>query len=305
MYKTPIQKLKKISALYNADIRIKRDDLIQEFGGGNKVIKNKYIFDNALQNNANATVTAGGIQSNHCRVVALLSARYGMRCKIIIHGDEQREDVLRGNHLIMKLAGADLIYCKKKEVKSTMDDTMQNLKNKGYKPYYIYGGGHNLHGAISYFEHFKYSVEESRWLPDHIVLPSGTGTTQAGIVYGVQRLEMSIKVHGISVARKKNKGIIGVKEGTDWLNNHFRTKLFTEINFYDDYLAGGYEQYNVHLIDSIKKMLVKEGILLDPVYSGKAFWGLQGLINNQIISEKSKVLFWHTGGLYNLLSNNI
>lgn len=282
------------------DIRVFRDDLYPFLGGGNKGRKMNIVSNEILSNGYDSVVTTGGIQSNHCRVTALACAQNGWKCRLILHGSEQGFYNHKGNALIMRMCGADAQFVKPQDIGIAMDKAIEELKNEGYSPYYLYGGGHNKAGVEAYMEAVNELHEElgQNNQPDHIFLASGTGSTQAGILLGLEKVGWNnTKVHGISVARKNIRGIEGVLEATHFINPKFNT---SKILFYDDFLFGGYGQYNGELEKFTYDVAEKTGIILDTTYTGKAFYGMMELIRKNNL--KGNILFWHTGGLLNLMS---
>jgi len=282
------------------NLTICRDDLFPNFYGGNKARKIIFIEKEIITNNNNAIVTTGGIQSNHCRVAALLCAKNGWKCKLILHGDEKQFYNQKGNALIMRLCGAEFQFVRPEEIGPTMDKTMEELKNKGYSPYYLYGGGHNKAGVQAYIEATKelYTDLGSNNQPDHIFLASGTGSTQAGILLGLEEIGWgSTKVYGISVARKRERGITSVIESIHFIKKEFDV---AKILFYDDFLFGGYGNYNDVLKDFTYDVAKNTGIILDTTYTGKSFYGMMELIKKDKLN--GNILFWHTGGLLNVLA---
>ncbi len=273
-------------------------DLYLPYLGGNKARKIINIQKEIVSQKANAIVTTGGIQSNHCRVAALASAQNGWKCVLILHNNSNEQTKLSGNYLIMKMAGAETIFSPLDGISQLMDESMTRLKQKGYTPYYLYGGGHNKPGVEAYinttFELFK----KIDTIPDHIFLASGTGSTQAGILLGLYKLGLhkKVKVHGISVGRNYMKGVNGIKEGLSFFN----LSNSSDIYFYDDYLMGGYGAAKKELTPFLNDVAKETGILTDSTYSGKAFYGMIDLIKKESLS--GNFLFWHTGGLLNLLS---
>ena len=289
------------------NILVFRDDLYPFLGGGNKGRKMDAIAKDVLLQNANALVTTGGFQSNHCRAVAVFSAQYKMKCTLVLHGSKEAFEKQSGNAKIMRLSGADIVFVEEaNQIGKVMDDAMKQYENKGFKPYYIWGGGHTLEGGLAYIEAIKelkkYS-EQNNCFPDYIFHASGTGSTQSGIMTGLDKYGFeSTKVIGISVGRKSEPASKIVDEFYKELCNHYNIKcLKRESIVLDEYLMGGYGKFN----DELKKLSlnsIKEyGFTLDTCYSGKAFYGMLDYIEKNKINNKN-ILFWHTGGIFNFLA---
>lgn len=267
--------------------------------GGNKARKIEYL-EKKIKPQFNAIVTTGGIQSNHCRVTALMCAKNNWKCTLILHGNKEKFYQEKGNALIMRMCGAETRFVNAQDIGSAMDKAMGDLKKEGYSPYYLYGGGHNKNGVEAYVEAIKelQEVLGKNNPPDHIFLASGTGSTQAGILLGLEKFGWSsTRVHGISVARKKQKGTESILEAIHFIKKDFDT---SRIHFYDDFIFGGYGVCTKELEDFIFKIAKKSGVILDTTYTGKAFYGMMEIINKE--NYKGNILFWHTGGLLNLMA---
>ena len=301
---TRLEESRIISKYLRIKLFFKRDDLYPVAGGGNKARKLDYILKNKVKKKYNAIVTAGSDQSNHIRATALYSSMLGWKTICIIHDNCPKK--YEGNLKIAGLAGAELRFVNKNDVKASMDIAMEDLRLKGFNPLYIWGGGHCLEGAYAYF---KAVHELKRQLgsvtPDFIFLASGTGTTQAGIEIGVRRFLPGCQVIGISIARKKERGKDAVLSSMNELNSFIANPVSNtdEIVFDDAWIGNSYGLVYPEMIKTIKWTAKSEGILLDPTYTGKAFHALVEYVRNGFVKENSKVVFWHTGGLLNLLSS--
>lgn len=219
MSETPVIFLKSISKILEINIYVKHDDLYPLPGGGSKARKLNYILNEDVRKNYNAIVTAGSNQSNHLRATALWAAKLGWKIICVIHDNEP--NIYEGNLKIVKLTGAELRFVQKIEVKEAMDKAMLDLSNEGYKPFYIWGGGHCVEGALAYYEAVKELKGQLMDVdPDFLFLASGTGTTQAGIEIGVRRFIPGCKVIGISVAREKTRGKRAILESMNVLNTY-------------------------------------------------------------------------------------
>jgi D-cysteine desulfhydrase len=305
MSETPVIFLKSISKILEINIYVKHDDLYPLPGGGSKARKLNYILNEDVRKNYNAIVTAGSNQSNHLRATALWAAKLGWKIICVIHDNEP--NIYEGNLKIVKLTGAELRFVQKIEVKEAMDKAMLDLSNEGYKPFYIWGGGHCVEGALAYYEAVKELKGQLMDVdPDFLFLASGTGTTQAGIEIGVRRFIPGCKVIGISVAREKTRGKRAILESMNVLNTYLCNPINVpdNIEFDDNWIGNGYEGTYPELIDTIKWAAKTEGLILDPTYTGKAFHALKMYANNGIIKPNSNVVFWHTGGLLNLMATH-
>ena len=284
-----------------------RDDLFPFLYGGNKARKALEYERTLKQNGYNAIVTTGGIQSNHCRVMSLLAAKNQWDCHIVFHGSKERFETEAGNALIVKRTNTTYEFVDPSEISNEMDNAMNSFVREGKKPFYVTGGGHDLAGGIAYIkatEELAEKIQRNHIHIDRIFLPTGTGSTQAGIVTGLEKCGLNnVEVIGISVARKRERATEVTTEFTSMLFEHFSLNLplSNKINISDDYLLGGYEGTTKDVQKWLQEITKSCGILFDTTYSGKALWGMKELIrkNNW---ENDNNLFWHTGGLMNILA---
>lgn len=295
MYKTPICNL--INTYCNNKIFIKRDDLMPFSFGGNKVRKVLSFFNELENQDCDTIVTYGSSSSNHCRVVANLASSRELRC-IIISPIETSKTTY--NNKMMELFGAEIVICKVSDVKNTIERILKKLTDSGNKPYFIQGGGHGNLGTKAYIEAYEeiraFELKNDFYF-DYIFHTSGTGTTQAGLVCGQLINKDQRQIIGISNARKNP---YGSKVILDSVNSYMQSiglenVSLDAINFIDDYVLDGYGTYNNEILETIKEVLIQEGIPLDTTYTGKGFWGMKEYIKRNQITRKN-ILFIHTGG---------
>lgn len=292
---TPIQKIQE--DLNGNSFFIKREDLIGISFGGNKARKAVLFFEDIKQKKADCIVTYGSSSSNHCRIIANIAAASKIPCCII---SPIENNVVTFNSKLIDIFGAKVINCEVKDVRKTIERVLEDLKYKGYNPYFIQGGGHGNIGTQAYvnaYQEIKKYEEENKIFFDYIFHASGTGTTQAGLVCGKIIHHDCRNIIGISIARKNPYGAQVVLDSiNEYLQeNGFETINKSEVDFIDDYIVHGYGTYNKDIIDTIKDVLLNEGIPLDPTYTGKAYWGMKDFIINNNITRKN-ILFIHTGG---------
>lgn len=288
-----------LSAALGVQLWIKQDDQFPGAGGGSKVRKLRAILNEAEQGGCNALVTTGSASSNHARAAALLAAARGWKASIVIH--EREPSVWPANLRLVHLGGAKISFCERSMLPSAMESAMEEMRDSGLRPCYIWGGGHTPAGGRAFRDAAKELANqcaEQKVRPDYIVVASGTGTTHGGLHAGAAETLPDTTVIGISVAHKRAAGVQRVQDALRMLEIEGAER----IEFYDDFLAGGYGQSDVEQAETIRWAARTEGLLLDPIYTGKAFHGLRRLINIGRIAPGSNVVFWHTGGLINLLS---
>ena len=286
------------------DMKIVRDDLYPGTGGGNKCRKAEEYENDIERKGCNALVTTGGVQSNHCRAIALLAARKGWRCHIVYHGSKERFEHERGNALLVRMSGASTEFVEAEQIGPTMDDAMNQFIVEGFNPYYVTGGGHDLPGGTAYvkaMQELKSACTQQGWIPDYIFLASGTGSTHGGIIVGnIINGWNNTKIIGISVARHKERAEYVIRDFIQKLTGHYNiTAPDDAVIVTDDYLFGGYEGYTVEMKDTLLNVTRNTGLVFDTTYSGKALYGMMDIVRSYGL-EKSNILFWHTGGLLNI-----
>lgn len=267
----------------NIHVDIKRDDMIHPFISGNKWRKLKYTIEKAQKENCDHLITFGGAWSNHILATACLSASLGFKSTAYIRGEQIENPVLQ----LCKLFGMSLIFTDRDNYKNKRT-LFESNHDDDLKAFFIDEGGYSNEGA-------KGCEEIMLDLPhhyDHIFCACGTGATLAGIAKGAQENQKQATVHGIPVL----KGGGFILEAV-----HSIYPELTNIELHLDYHFGGYAKTKPELIEFIKSFCASTGILIEPVYTGKAFYALMDLIEKDIISPGSKVLIVHTGGLTGIL----
>lgn len=301
---TPLQECGRIGAGLGVHLLMKRDDLLPIAGGGSKLRKVLRILRMA-DRPFDALVTTGGTQSNHARVVAILAAQNGWRCRLVLHGDPNEAASPSGNLLLMLLAGAEVEIVEPDRIAEEMASAVSSLARAGARPLEIPGGGHSLAGALSYADAVAEAAEQLQGaVPDFIVHASGTGATQAGILAGCAAKGWMTRVIGVSVARRNPRGRSIVCTMKDEAADAIGVTVGDErVEFLDEWVGDGYEHASKDVLATIRSVATTEGIMLDPTYTGKAFLALRDLVQRGVIPSSSRVLFWHTGGLLNLISS--
>jgi len=307
-FPTPIEHLKNISKyLGGPNIFIKRDDCTGLATGGNKTRKLEFLIPDAIKNKAELVVTVGAVQSNHARQTAAACTLMGLKCLIILEQrvkDPPEVYMNSGNVFLDKLYGADIKICPKNEnFLEYYEKIVEDLKSKGTNVYFIPGGGSNSIGALGYVECLNEIIKENnKYNFSHIVHATGSSGTQAGLLAGRKYFNCNIPVTGICIRYDKvtqiNRVYTEAKRACEKLQCNILDK--SEVIVYDEYIGPGYGEPSDSMIEATKLLAKKEAILLDPVYSGKGFAGLIGLIKNKKYKKNDNVLFIHTGGAVSL-----
>lgn len=294
MFNTVIHRLR--DNFYGNNLYMKRDDLIPLYFGGNKVRKAALFFKDLADKNRDWVVTYGSISSNHCRVVANIAASKGIGCTIV---SPPANDSVGFNRRLAALLGARVVTCPLEAVKETIAATLAALSDAGFQPYFIPGGGHGELGVeayvLAYQEICAYEHDNGVFF-DYIFLASGTGATQAGLVCGQLLRGDQREIIGVSIARKNPAGAQVVRDSiASYMLGRGAPPGLKRLSFVDDYVLAGYGSYNEEIITLIKAILLREGVPLDVIYTGKAFWGMRQYIRQWGITGKN-ILFIHTGG---------
>ena len=303
---TPLEEAKRLTdAVGGPGIYFKRDDLTGIGLGGNKVRKLEYIIGGALAEDADTLVVCGGYQSNMARIATAMANRVGLKTVLVLGGlpDEPRPAV--GNLLLDHLLGAEIEYVDtvpRWDFGSSVNDVAEDLRRRGRRPYVLPLGGSSPEGMAGYVNATLEMVDQ---FSDHLIQPSrvfvaiGSGGTYGGLVLGSMNINPSCEVVGISVSRKaeylKDKIPQQISNAADLLRLD-NVPEAGDLSIYDEYVGGGYGELTDGACEAIRLVAETEGVLLDPVYSGKCMAGLLDLIRKGEIAENEKVVFIHTGG---------
>ena len=308
---TPLEYLENLTNhLGCPQIYIKRDDCTGLAFGGNKSRKLEFLIGDAVENNADVVITAGAVQSNHCRQTAAAATKFGMECIIVAKPSWSKE--YNGNLFLDELLGARLVLIEDDEEaldqggKLSMEDTIENLmvdlKKEGKNPYYIPVGGSNSIGSLGYISMTMEMISQANEMGIEIgsmVAASGSGGTQTGMILGSDVEKSGIQAVGMGISSDASVVIPKLTELCNQTSDYYGLGLNYEekdIIFNDNYIGEGYGIPSEEMIEAVKLLARKEGIILDPVYSGKAFAGMVDLIKKGYFDKSKAVVFIHTGG---------
>jgi D-cysteine desulfhydrase family pyridoxal phosphate-dependent enzyme len=296
---TKIEKLPRLSALLNGpELLIKRDDQTGLAFGGNKTRKLEYLLADALSHGATKVLTTGATQSNHCRQTAAAAARCGLACTLVLVGPQPERST--SNLFLDQLLGAEIIWTEKDSRDLTLRNVYLSAEKAGEVPYLIPYGGSNALGAYAYliaFEELETQLKDD--IPDWIVFASSSGGTQAGLWLGTLLSKSKTKLMGISVDEPETILRDHIYRICEELKDALGLTLELDKNnilVNDSYLGQGYGIMHEGDREAIHLFAEEEGILLDPVYTGRAAGGMVDLIRAGFFPPEEKVLFWHTGG---------
>ncbi len=304
---TPIEKLTRLSAeLGGPTIYVKRDDLLGLMGGGNKTRKLEFLVADALSQGADTLITCGAVQSNHCRLTLAAAVKEGMKCRLVL--EERVEGSYNpeasGNNFLFRLLGVEKIKVVPggSNMMKEMQDVADGVAAEERKAYIIPGGGSTPIGATGYVacaEEILAQAFEKGLNIDHIVCASGSAGTHAGLVAGFYGNNSNIPVIGVNVSRTKNEQEELVYDLVKSTAAHvvIKSSIPREaVVCFDEYVGPGYSLPTPEMVEAVRMLAMTEGILLDPVYTGKAMSGLIDLIRKGYFSKDENVLFVHTGG---------
>jgi D-cysteine desulfhydrase family pyridoxal phosphate-dependent enzyme len=295
---TTIEELPRLSeALRGPRLLVKRDDQTGLAFGGNKTRKLEFLLGEAREQGAKTLITGGAIQSNHCRQTAAAAARFGFNCILVLTGDKPQH--ASGNLLLDQLFGAQIVYvADRKDRDSILQETFDRAASDGKEPYLVPYGGSNPTGALGYAFAMRELIDQNA-SADWIVFATSSGGTHAGLLLGQRIFGFSGKILGISI-----------DESEEWLKQEVSTlasatseKVGERIEFTPadvlvnaDYCDAGYGVVTEREREAIQLFAQYEGLLLDPVYTGRAAAGMIDLIRKGFFKNSETVIFLHTGG---------
>jgi D-cysteine desulfhydrase len=305
--KTPIEKLSRLSAeLGGPSIYMKRDDLLGLAGGGNKTRKLEFLVAEALQQGADTLITCGAVQSNHCRLTLAAAVKEGLKCRLVL--EERVPGSYRpeagGNNFLFHLLGVEKItvVAGGSDMMAAMQQVADEVAGEGRKAYVIPGGGSTPLGATGYVacaQEIQSQTFDLGINVDRVVCASGSAGTHAGLVTGFYGNNSNIPVSGINVSRSKNEQeqlvYELVKETAGHVGIHSDIPA-QAVRCYDEYVGPGYSLPTAEMAEAVRMLAGLEGILMDPVYTGKAMAGLIDLVRKGTFKKEENILFVHTGG---------
>ena len=314
---TKIVELKKLSAMAGGTARIflKRDDQTGSEFGGNKVRKLEYLLTDAINKGCNLLITCGGIQSNHCRATVAVATQMGMKSAVLLRISEQPP--VRGNYFLDLLMGADVKFCTRDEYRDHRSEIMQKMADEyaaqGYKPYVIPEGASNEIGTLGYFNCMNEITKQEKELGitfDTVVVATGSGGTVAGLhlanmVNGLGKRVIGMAVcdnveYFTNISDHISKGAFALLPNKKSVVPMEEWRGRIEIN--DGYVGIGYALSRPEELEFIKTVARTEGVVLDPVYTGKAMYGVWNELKEggNLRGKAKNILFIHTGGIFGL-----
>ncbi len=289
----------RLSDELGVQLYIKRDDLTESIGSGNKIRKLEYLLHEAVHKKADTLVSCGGIQSNHCRAVAWAAAKNGLDCVLALRGEKSVE--IDGNLLLDRILGADTRFFSVQDFKDiqTVENTVIDpLRQNGKRPYWIPMGGSNATGTLGYIQ----MIRETATFPvsfDHLYVAMGSGGTFAGVWLGCRHANIQPRIHGIAVCDDTAYFMTEISR----IEREFQDWYGMKVDFQgaeqcidDGHVGIGYALNTQSELEQLVHFASLEGLILDPVYTLKAFLGMVDHIRSGVIEKGQNVLFVHTGG---------
>ena len=299
---TPLEYLPRLSDHLGREIFIKRDDVTPLAMGGNKLRKLEFLAADALREGADTLITAGAIQSNHVRQTAAVAAKLGLHCVALLEnpiGTRAENYLTNGNRLLLDLFNTQVEMCDAlTQPDVQLEELATRIEAQGYRPYVIPVGGSNALGALGYVESALEIAQQCEGAVElsSVVVASGSAGTHAGLAVGLEQLMPGAELIGVTVSRKVADQLPKVVALQQAVANSLELQANAEIKLWDDYFAPGYGTPNDEGMEAVKLLAQLEGILLDPVYTGKAMAGLIDGINQKRFKDEGPILFIDTGG---------
>jgi D-cysteine desulfhydrase len=303
-FPTPLHRLKNLSEKYAPyNIFIKRDDQTGLASGGNKTRKLEYLIQEALDNDCDTIITAGAQQSNHCRQTAAACAIVKLKCHLLLGGIAPEK--FNGNLLLSHLLGAQIHFTGENRKGEDIETLKQELELEGKKPFIVPYGGSNITGALGFvnaMKELKSQLTAQNLKIDYLFFASSSGGTQAGLILGNDLHHLNINLIPVGIDKSETQGL-SLEEAVLNLINEGKLLLnikkeytFSDVKINNDYNEAGYGVITKNETEAIKELAQNEGIILDPVYTGRAFYAMMDYLNKNKIPKNTNVLFWHTGG---------
>lgn len=308
---TPIQKLARANQSFPGhNLYLKRDDWTGCSFSGNKIRKLEFEFAQALAQGAHIVITCGGVQSNHARATAVAAARLGLQSHLVLRGDP--EPTPTGNFLIDRLAGSHFTFISADDYRHRVGEIMTEVaaqyRDSGQTAFIIPEGASDALGAMGYVraaEEIGAQLKRSGLKIDYIVSAVGSGGTLAGLLLGKKLFGLDAEIVGINVCdsaeffNHKIRAILTAAETMFHLEGNFDA---SDIHIIDGYVGKGYGLSTPDELKFIQTFASSEGIILDPVYTGKAMYGLFQELEKGRFERNSNFLFLHTGGIYEIFA---
>ena len=311
---TPVHPLRHHGAMPNVEIFMKRDDLTGSALSGNKIRKPEFVLADAVAQKADTVLTCGGAQSNHCRATAIAAAMLGLKCRLLLRtADPSNPPFPEANILLDLMAGAEIVWITPEQYKirdEIFEREATSLKKAGRKPYIIPEGASNALGAWGYIRGIEELINDIANLPGGphkdttIISATGSGGTSAGLILGTKIFDLNARVVGVNVCDDRDYFVRTIGEICESAITDYHLQIDfsrdSDINIIDGYVGRGYALSRPEELSMICDFARTEGIFLDPVYTGKAFFGMVQELKRDPKCFGERIIFIHTGGIFGL-----
>jgi D-cysteine desulfhydrase len=312
---TPLEPLSRLSEEFGVEVHLKRDDLTGAELTGNKVRKLEFLLAHALATGCDTILTCGAAQSNHARATAIAAIKLGLKVRLLLRTrNPANPPPLEGNIFLDRLVGAEIAWLTFEEYgqrAEMFEREAESLRRAGKIPYIIPEGGSNALGAWGYIRAVEELAKDFEDLPGNnhksttIIHATGSGGTTAGLVLGVKLVGLDARVIGINVCNDRNYFMEVVGEICKTAIDDYQLEIpFSDqedIHIVDGYVGQGYGKASSQVLSLLVEMARTEGIILDPVYTGKAFYGMTQELRRNPKTFGDRIVFIHTGGIFGLL----
>ena len=311
---TPIQSFRRFGEKLSVELYVKRDDLTGAALSGNKIRKLEFVFADVFAQKADTVITCGGAQSNHCRATAIAAAMLGLNCRLLLRTpDPSNPPPLEGNILLDRMSGAEIVWITPEEYKNRdifFQREAQSLKDAGRKPYIIPEGASYPVGAWGYIRATEELINDLASIPGGanqpitIINAAGSGGTTAGLILGAKMFDLNARIVSVNVCDDRDYfvNVIGNICEEVLADYHLEIDFLRErdIEIIDGYVGRGYALSQPEELALIRDVAQAEGIFLDPVYTGKAFFGMVQELKRDPKCFGERIIFIHTGGIFGL-----
>jgi D-cysteine desulfhydrase len=311
---TPLQPLRRLSQKYGVELYIKRDDLTGVALCGNKIRKLEFVLADALAQKADTVITCGGAQSNHCRATAIAAAMLGLNCRLLLRTpDPSKPPAAEGNILLDRMAGAEIVWITPDEYKQR-DELMAreaaSLQASGKMGYTIPEGASNALGALGYIRAAEELVNDiantlgGASQPCTIINAAGSGGTSAGLILGAKIFDLNARIASVNVCDDRDYFVRAIGDICEKAIADYQLDLDfdreRDVDIIDGYVGRGYALSQPEELALLREVAKTEGIFLDPVYTGKAFFGMVEELKRDPKCFGERIIFVHTGGIFGL-----
>jgi D-cysteine desulfhydrase len=304
---TPVEPLSRLSRRYGVELLVKRDDLTGAALSGNKVRKLEYLLGEAEAEHADMVLTCGGAQSNHCRATAIAARQRGLDSLVLLRvPDPANPPPIEANILLDRLVGAEVRWVSRPEYARRAElfqEIAGELRGRGRRPYLIPEGGSNALGAWGYVRCVEELAAQLPPGPATLVYAAGSGGTGAGLILGVRLLRLPWRVVGVNVCDDRDYFVRVIGEIIEEAVRRWSLDVAfsrAEIEILDGYVGVGYAMSRPEELGLIRDVARAEALILDPVYTGKAFYGLGRELEKNRKAFGERIVFLHTGGIFGL-----